>query len=227
VVALLDAADEIAASAGVKSVTLTSVTKAVGLHPSALRRYFESTEELLLELAERGWAAWRDELITVLDGRRGLAPAEAAEALAESLARIPVFCDLLTHAGMSLEGSVRLERARQYKLAATEAYDAMILALIEAVDGIDRAGGETILTTAMATASYLYQLSRPTDTLRELYAQEPRWAHSALRFREQLTTVLDATIRGCRSSDRRDRDVAHGDGGPVREAGTILSRVPG
>lgn len=207
VAALLDAAYRIAASEGVKGVTLTSVTTSVGLHPSALRRYFDSTEELLLELAERGWANWRDELIKALGSRRHLTPADAGEALAESLVRVPVFCDLLTHAGLSLEGSVRLERARQYKLAATHAYDAMIAAFIEAVDGIDAAGAETILTAAMATASYLYQLSRPSPTLQQLYAQEPRWAHSALRFREQLTTVLQATVNGCTCPRDSDPDV--------------------
>jgi len=205
VAALLDAAREIAASDGVRNVTLTSVTARVGLHPSALRRYFESTEELLLELAERGWADWRDELVAALDQRRALGAADAAAALATSLARLPVFCDLLTHAGLSLEGAVRLDRARQYKLAATEAYEAMIAALVDAVDRIDRDGAETVLTAAMATASFLHQLSRPTPTLRQLYAEEPRWAHSALRFREQLTAVLTATICGARWDETRRR----------------------
>lgn len=205
--ALLDAARELGLDQGVREVTLTAVTTRVGLHPSALRRYFESREELLLELAERGWGDWRDELLAGLAGAPGplgspgpLGPDELADVVAGSLERLPLFCDLLTHVVLSLEGSVRLERARAYKQAATVAYDAMTDALVTAGTGdgasLDRAGAQTLLTAAMSTAAYLYQLSRPTETLRRLYAEEPRWAHDALRFRGQLTSLLTAVARG-------------------------------
>ena len=78
--------------------------------------------------------------------------------MSASLEQLPLFCDLLTHVVLSLEGAVRLERAR----------------------------------------AYLFQLSRPSATLRQLYAEEPRWAHDALRFREQLTGLLTAVARGVR-----------------------------
>jgi AcrR family transcriptional regulator len=196
--ALLDAARELGLEQGVHEVTLTAVTTRVGLHPSALRRYFESREELLLELAEQGWAEWADGLTGGLAGARSPSPGEVADLVAGSLERLPLFCDLLTHAVLSLEGSVRLERARQYKFAATDAYDTMTEALVAAA--LDRAGAQTLLTAAMSTAAYLYQLSRPTATLRELYEQEPRWAHDALRFRAQLTTQLTAVARGVSAS---------------------------
>jgi hypothetical protein len=93
---------------------------------------------------------------------------------------------------------VRLERARRYKLAATAAYDAMTDA-ITAASGLSREGAQTLLTAAMSGAAYLFQLSRPTATLRALYEQEPRWAHDALRFREQLTAQLTAVAAGAPS----------------------------
>ncbi|WIX98619.1 TetR family transcriptional regulator [Amycolatopsis mongoliensis] len=193
--ALLTAAHELAVERGVREVTLTEVTNRVGLHPSALRRYFESREELLLELAEQGWADWRSRLLADLDDRR-LGPVEVAEAVAGSLEALPLFCDLQTHVGLSLEGAVRLERARQYKTAASEAYDAMTAALVATGAGLDAEGARTLLTAAMSCAAYLFQLSRPSPTLRQLYDEVPRWAHSALRFREQLTTLLRAVALG-------------------------------
>lgn len=194
--ALLDAARELAVEQGVRAVTLTAVTARVGLHPSALRRYFDSREELLLELAEGGWAEWRDSLVAGIGGRDNLTAERVAEVVTGSLERLPVFCDLMTHVVLSLEGAVRLERARRYKLAATTAYDAMSEALAAAAAGLDRQGAQTVLTAAMACASYLYQLSRPTDTLRQLYAEQPRWAHDAARFRRQLTELLTAVALG-------------------------------
>jgi AcrR family transcriptional regulator len=199
--ALMAAARELALEHGVREVTLTAVTAHVGLHPSALRRYFESRDELLLELAELGWEDWRAELVTELGDSRGLAPAELADVVSSSLERLPLFCDLLTHVVLSLEGAVRLERARRYKLAATASYDAIIEALVGADAGLDRQGAQTLLTAAMSGAAYLFQLSRPTATLRQLYAEEPRWAHDALRFRAQLTALLAAVARGARQRD--------------------------
>jgi AcrR family transcriptional regulator len=195
--ALLTAARELAAERGVREVTLTDVTSRVGLHPSALRRYFESREELLLELAERGWADWRERLLTDLAAFEGrLSPVEVAGVVAGSLDALPLFCDLQTHVGLSLEGAVRLERARDYKTAASAAFDAMTAALVETGAGLDAEGARTLLTAAMSCAAYLFQLSRPSPTLRQLYDEVPRWAHTALRFREQLTTVLRAVAVG-------------------------------
>ena len=200
--ALLNAARELAIEQGVRQVTLAAVTARIGLHPSAVRRYFESREELLLELAEQGWADWRDRLAAGLADGRGLAAGQIAAVVSGSLEQLPLFCDLLTHVVLSLEGAVRLERARRYKTAASAAYDSMTEALIGADAGLGRQGAQVLLTAAMSCAAYLFQLSRPTATLRQLYTEEPRWAHNALRFREQLTTLLTAVTLGARQHGR-------------------------
>ncbi|WP_297657838.1 TetR family transcriptional regulator [Pseudonocardia sp.] len=196
--ALLDAARELAIEQGVREVTLAAVTARVGLHPSAVRRYFESREELLLELAEQGWADWRDRLVTGLNDAHGLSAEQIADLVSGSLEQLPLFCDLLTHVVLSLEGAVRLERARRYKIAASAAYDTMTQALVGADADLDRQGAQTLLTAAMSCAAYLFQLSRPSATLRQLYTEQPRWAHDALRFREQLTSLLTAVTLGAR-----------------------------
>lgn len=193
---LLDAARDLAREHGVREVTMLAVTARIGLHPSALRRYFESREELLLELAEQGWADWEESLLDVLGDARDLDAAAAADRISESLDRLPIFCDLLTHVALSLEGAVRIERARSYKLAATKSYDAMAAALARSVAGLDESSARDVLTTAMSCAAYLYQLSRPTETLRELYAEHPEWAHGALRFRSHLTELLTHSVLG-------------------------------
>jgi hypothetical protein len=65
--------------------------------------------------------------------------------------------------------SVRLERARRYKLAATDRFDAMVDALVRAVEGLERDGAWLLVTAAVTNGAYLSQLSRPTGSLRQLY----------------------------------------------------------
>jgi AcrR family transcriptional regulator len=193
---LLEAACTLAADrGGVRHITLAAVTEAAGLHPSAVRRYFASKEELLLELAERGWNQWRDTLTARLAGARGLTPPETAAAVSAALASLPLFCDLLTHVPLSLEGEVDIERARRYKTRSFAAYDTIVDTL--AATGTMTTGQvQDLITTALGLTANLWQISHPTPTLARLYAQEPRWGHAALDFEPRLTRLLQATATG-------------------------------
>jgi AcrR family transcriptional regulator len=193
---LLDAARVLAGElGGVRHLTLAAVTEAAGLHPSAVRRYFASKEELLLELAERGWGQWRDALSARLDGARGLGPQEVAAEVSTTITGLPLFCDLLTHVPLSLEGDVDIERARRYKASSFAIFDVIVATLATA--GTMTAGQvQELLTAALGITANLWQLSHPTATLAELYVQEPRWGHAALDFEDRLTRLLQATAVG-------------------------------
>lgn len=200
---LLDAARALAASrGGVRHVTLAAVTEAAGLHPSAVRRYFDSKEELLLELAERGWNEWRDAITAHLAdvGAGDLDPGGTAASVATTLASLPLFCDLLTHVPLSLEGEVGIERARRYKTNSFVAHDAIVETLT-AKGTMSASQVRDLITAAVGMTASLWQLSHPTATLMELYAQHPKWGHVALDFEPRLTRLLQATAVGLTRAD--------------------------
>jgi AcrR family transcriptional regulator len=193
---LLTAAESIALErGGVRFITLAPVTERAGLHRTGVRRYYASKEELLLELAERGWRQWRDAITADLRDRAGLGPRELATVLADTIASLPVFCDLLTHVTLSLEGDVDMERARQYKTNSFAAFD-------EIVSALDRASSMTVeqiqalMAATLAFAAGLWQVSHPTPTLAALYEQVPRWGHAALDFQPRLRLLLQSTAIG-------------------------------
>ncbi|SFJ29789.1 MULTISPECIES: TetR family transcriptional regulator [Amycolatopsis] len=193
---LLAAARTLAAErGGVRHVTLAAVTEAAGLHPSAVRRYFDSKEELLLELAERGWRQWRETLLARVSGAHDLTPEQTASAVAQTLAAQPLFCDLLTHVPLSLEGEVAIDRARRFKAASFGAYDDIVEALAKA-GALTPAQARDLVTAAVGITANLWQVSHPTATLARLYAENPRWEHAALDFEPRLTRLLRAMARG-------------------------------
>lgn len=194
---LLVAAEELAVElGGVRHLTLGAVTERAGLHRTGVRRYYASKEELLLELAERGWNQWRDAIkAAVLDTRTELDPAHTAAVFSGTLTGLPMFCDLLTHVPLHLEGDVDIERARQYKTNAFAAHDEIVTALA-AVSTMKRAQLDDLLATAIVLAAGFWQVSHPTATLAALYRQEPRWAHVALDFAPRLAHLLKATAIG-------------------------------
>ena len=58
--AILAAAARLAVRDGVRQVTLTEIAAAVGIHKSALLRYFETREQIFLELTGRAWTEWAE-----------------------------------------------------------------------------------------------------------------------------------------------------------------------
>src|ERR1700691_582651 len=102
--AILEAARTLGAERGIRQITLTDIAEAVGMHKSALLRYFETREEIFLRLTADGWREWSAALRAELEGVKGVkgvhgvaAPTAAAvaEVFASTLADRGLFCDLL------------------------------------------------------------------------------------------------------------------------------------
>lgn len=193
---LLDAAESLALElGGVRFVTVAAVTERVGLHRTGVRRYYANKEELLLELAERSWARWSDAIQSHLAGRSHLGPTEVAWVLAETITSLPVFCDLLTHVVLNLEGDVSIERARRYKTRAFAFHDNIAVALdLSSTMTIEQIQG--LLATTIMLAAGLWQVSHPTPMIASLYEEVPAWGHVALDFGLRLHQLLRAMAVG-------------------------------
>ncbi|MFD8970738.1 TetR family transcriptional regulator [Streptomyces sp. NPDC059568] len=193
---LLRAAEAVALElGGVRYITLAAVTDQAGLHRTGVRRYYASKEQLLLELAERGWGQWRDAVKNEIDGRTGLTPTEVAAVVSRTLSSLPVFCDLLTHTVLHLEGDVSIEHARQYKTTAIAARDDMAAA-------VSRASTLTMeqIISLLAVAGFLgagfWQVANPTPTLAKLYEEKPSWGHATTDIGPRLDAVLATFAAG-------------------------------
>jgi hypothetical protein len=108
---------------------------------------------------------------------------------------MPVFCDLLTHVAVSLEGDVDMARARRYKANSFAAHDEMVAALDQASD-MTADQIRALVAAAIAFASAFWQVSHPTPTLVALYEEVPAWGRVALDFAPRLALLLEATAVG-------------------------------
>src|ERR1700684_3953872 len=90
--AILDAAARLGTEGATRTVTLTDIAQAVGLHKSAMLRYFETREQIFLKLTAAGWRNWsaslRQELAQLQPGAQ---PEVIAEAFAKTLTARPMF----------------------------------------------------------------------------------------------------------------------------------------
>src|ERR1700754_3418194 len=65
--AILGAARELALRDGVRAVSLPDIAARIGIHKSALLRYFETREQIFLELTAQAWRDWVQAVRTELD----------------------------------------------------------------------------------------------------------------------------------------------------------------
>ncbi|WP_433361981.1 TetR family transcriptional regulator [Actinoplanes sp. CA-142083] len=189
---ILAAARALATARPVREITLTDVAAEVGLHKSAMLRYFETREQIFLALAADGWREW------IAEARAGLGdPGEVAGILAHSLASRPLFCDLLAQAPLNLERNVSLEVVRDYKTSTLAALTPLVSDLRRMLSLTEQQVFD-VISTATSMAGALWQMAAPGTTLRAFYESNPDLAHAIVDVEPRLTRILTALLAGMR-----------------------------
>jgi AcrR family transcriptional regulator len=194
--AILDAAAKLGTERGIRTVTLTDIAQAVGLHKSAMLRYFETREQIFLKLTASGWRDWsaalRQDLAQLEPGAR---PEVIAEAFAQTLTARPMFCDLLAQAPLNLERNVSIDSVRSFKLVTLEEV-AAIAAELERLLSLTEQQAVDVIATATSLAGALWQMATPGPEVQHLYRTDPRLAHAVVEVAPRLTRVLTALLAG-------------------------------
>jgi AcrR family transcriptional regulator len=200
--AILDAAVAMLAEMPAACLTLNELSHRAGLAKSNVLRYFESREEILLEILDTAVAAWLNELNTDLDGdgEASVGTAERAawlsSALAASLAARPVLCDLISAQAAMLEHNVSLPVVLRHKRRFTE-HVAALAGLIRhrlpelGVPDADWLAG----TTVMVTGS-LWSHANPSSAVRAAYEADASVAALRIDFAGRLEATLGVLIAG-------------------------------
>ncbi|MFE3588957.1 TetR family transcriptional regulator [Streptomyces niveus] len=204
--ALIDAARTLALREGVRGVTLNEIAATAGVHASAVRRYFESREEIYLRLAATEWDGWAATVEGEVDRAGTLSARDLAAVLARTLADRPLFCDLLAHAPLSLERSVSAESVRAYKLRALDAVESVVAVLRRALPELSERDGVDLIAALTSMVGTLWQIANPSQTMALVYAEDPRLAHSAADFLPRLTRLAEAILLGLPAVDPHATD---------------------
>ena len=171
--AILDAARALAERDGIGAVSLASIAAGVGMHKSALLKYFGTREEIFLRLAEDEWQVWGAATVADLDGAPPGDTERIVLALTRSLAERPLFCQLLIHSTLTLEHNVSLEAVRSHKVVAMQAADAVADALHRALPDLGRPACFELLAITGVVAAGLWQSAHPSPMVLALHAESP------------------------------------------------------
>ena len=197
--AILAAARQLALRDGVRSVTLTDIADRVGIHKSALQRYFETREQIFLELTARGWRGWAAALHAGLDaaapGAPG-SPALVADVVARSFTDRPLLCDLIPHTALDLERHASLEAVRRYKLTSLGAVSEAAGVIHRVLPDLTEGECRDFVATMASLAGAMWQIASPPPALAELYAADPQLAHARVDLLPRLRRTAQILLAG-------------------------------
>ena len=189
--AILAAARDLAATSGVRTVTLGGIAEAVGLAKSNVVRYFGTREEIYLALTADCWQDWATEVVGRLaDGD------DAATTLAETLSGRPLFSDLLSQMTTALEPNVTAPAAYEIKRAALDSLGEVAVALTARLPGLSEQECFQLAAGATAFAGLLYPGTHPPPSVAQVYAEHPELAFGCLPLLGTIKHLLAVLIAG-------------------------------
>lgn len=199
--AILDTAAAMLDEMPVADVSLNELSRRSNLAKSALSRYFESREAVLLELLGHFLQTWLAELPGELAGGVDASlPAEQradrlAEVLSRSLASRPVLCDLFGAQGAVLEQNVTLEVALRHKRASLDALATMTGLVRRHVPELGD-GAQAFCLHAMVLAGALSAYCPPPPAVLAVYEAYPSLDALGFDLRDALRLFLGTALLG-------------------------------
>ena len=202
---ILAAARELALADGVRSVSLAGIAALAGIDKSALLRYFETREQIFLELTAREWPAWVQALHDGLDGAEpasaaltgpGPGPGLVADVVARSFGDRPLFCDLLAHTPLNLERNVSPEAVRGYKLISLASVGEAAGVVRRALPDLTERECLEFISAIASLAGSLWQIANPVPALAALFASDPALSHACVDLVPRLRRTGEILLAG-------------------------------
>ena len=199
--AILGAARELALRDGVRAVSLADIAARVGIHKSALLRYFETREQIFLELTAQAWREWVTALHAALDPA-ALDPAGpgsaalVADVFARSFGDRPLLCDLIAHTPLNLERNVSAEAVCRYKLTSLAAVDEAAAVARRVLPDLTLAECGEFVAALASLAGAVWQIANPAPALAKLYASDPALSGACVDLTPRLRRTGEILLAG-------------------------------
>lgn len=194
--AILQAAAALFTDHDYDAVSLNAIARRAGLAKSALYRYFETKEEIFLQLYLedlRDWVAAVE--LALAPHARCDDPARVARALTRNLVRRPRLGTLQALLSGVLERNLSVESVTAFKSAIVEPTTRLAAAVAGALPGLTPPQLNRFIVYLHALAAGLWPMGHHGPALEEVLSR-PEFAPMRSDFGTDLTGALEAVLRG-------------------------------
>ncbi|MBV9324453.1 MAG: TetR family transcriptional regulator [Chloroflexi bacterium] len=184
-----------------RNVTLGDVAREVGLAKSSVLRYFETREEIYLQITADCWHDWSCAARAELS-HAASEPGTVADILTQTLSERPLFCDLLAHTQANLEHNVSTHAVRTLRAGAWAAIEELARGIMVCLPALDEAAAADLILLTSMIAGAIWQRANPPASLAASYQHDPNVRGTFLEFDPSMQNVLQTLIEGTVSAER-------------------------
>ncbi len=112
---IIDACVKLYETKNFKNITITDISEFISVSRPSIYNYFQTKEEIFLELLRREYSLWIEELQTMIENHDSLTEEAFAKAIAKSMENRPKMLKLLSMNMYDIEENSRLERLVEFK----------------------------------------------------------------------------------------------------------------
>lgn len=193
---LIAAAHRLLVQGGLEAVTLSAIARAAGLAKSNVYRYFESREEILLDILVADELAWVGELETGLAPLAGSGDIDAvATEVARTIAARPVTCQLISVVANVLEHNLSGQAVLRFKARVMELSIRIRNALLAALPDLPHDRTEALLRYLHALVAGLWPMAHPAPAAASVMTR-PEFRAICSEFEPDLGGAFAALLRG-------------------------------
>ena len=170
--AILDTATAMLREKPVTEISLRELSDEVGLAKSNVLRYFDSREAIFLEVLDRTWGKWLDNLglpddDDVVDGdARWAREVAVASEIAFSIGTNHLLCELISVMASVLERNISVGFARTFKQKATAHTERLALMVRERIPELTPASAGHFADAVFVIVAGLWPYAQPTEAVR-------------------------------------------------------------
>ncbi len=194
--AILAAAAELFEANGFEGVSLNAIARRAGLAKSNLYRYFDSREDMFLQLLHDDWEAWFTAVAAGLAPLAGSSDVPAVAAvLAETAAARPRMCKLVSVLSAVIERNISEQTLLDFKLKSLALAQRGGLGLLMAVPALTPDAVAGFLIQQHALIAGLWPMSQPNETVARVM-ERPELAPYRHDFVDELGRALTWLLLG-------------------------------
>lgn len=188
----------------VAQASLNEIARRTGLAKSNVLRYFGSREAILLELAQRDYAAWVDEVAGAVEADAGTGDpvAELSAALA-TIVRRPLLCELLGCSTGILEHNVGVEEIIGYKTAMYGHINRLGAVIDSRLGPVPQRLHSALVVGLHAMVSELWAIAHPARAVVEAARRDSRISPPPENLEGEVSRALAVLLAGVAAQSRR------------------------
>jgi len=200
--AILETAAAMLREMTVADISLNELSRRVGLAKSNVLRYFDSREDVLLELMASSVREWTAHLAHELPSavrhkaRFKRRAEQLATAISDSLVQRPVLCDLMSTQAAVLEHNVSVEAVTRHKAAGLDDAETLTRLVRDALPELSQDDAWRYAIGAWLMTSALWAHARPPEAVLKARAADERLAKTHLDFPDALADYLTTLAIG-------------------------------